>query len=367
MKKIIKYLLLLFAVLLWSSCEKEEEAFVEIDSVSALGDEFFYNQKVKVWTVVKTNNLADARYTWSCNGGTITQPQGLDENTWQAPKEPGVYTVTCKVDINGVTQTRSREMYVSVYYFDKLERTFLNTLGSANSSMSIILDSATQISHVEATVNVSSATRGFVQRAFGDPDLHVPFSTMAQLGWITKPAPAKNTFPLKDIKIGSAVAENTFYYEWTLNRDPDRVDNLYITNVIFEWYPVGKSSGLPKDGLGNPYNGVLKFIVRDFTTSALTGYAVPVNTASLLFAANQLKNVSMSIDADYVFHVSIAGAEIFSTDAIKQWRIANNSQDGIYINEWRINYVSNVSNSTNAPPIIFIDNAIGVNDGTVLK
>jgi hypothetical protein len=367
MKKIKKYLLLLFVVLLWSSCEKEEEAFVEIDSVSALGDEFFYGQKVKVWTVVKTNNLADARYTWSCSGGTLTQPQGLDENTWQAPKEPGVYTVTCTVDVNGVTHTRSREMYVSVYYFDKIERTFLHTLGSSNSSMSIILDSATRISHVEATVNVSSATRGFVQRAFGDQDLHIPFSTMAQLGWITKPSPSKNTFPLKDIKIGTAVSENTIYYEWTLNRDPDRLDNIYIDNIKFEWYPVGKSSGLPLDPLGNPYNGVFRFLVRDLSTSALTLYDVPVNNTALSFAANELKNVSIAIDADYIFYVSVGGVEIFNTDAMKQWRISNNSQDDIYINEWRINYVSNVNNSTNAPPIIFIDNTIGVNDGTILK
>jgi hypothetical protein len=233
--------------------------------------------------------------------------------------------------------------------------------------MSIVLDSTTQISHMEASVNVSSATRGFIQRAFGDADLHVPFSTMAQLGWITKPAPAKNTFPLKDIKIGTAVAENTFYYEWTLNRDPDKLDNIYIDNIKFEWYPVGKSNGLPLDPLGNPYNGVLRFLVRDLSTNALTLYNVPVNNTALSFAANEFKNISIAIDADYIFYVSVGGVEIFSTDAMKQWRITNNSQDDVYINEWRINYVSNVNNSTNAPPIIFIDNTIGVNDGTILK
>jgi hypothetical protein len=353
MKHINKYISFLLAALLFAGCG-EDEPFVEIDSVSAMGDEFFFQQKVKVWMAVKTDNLAAARYTWSCDGGKLTQPQSLDENTWQAPSEPGTYRVTCTVDVNGVKKSRSRHMLVSTFYFDKFERT-PHTFTTNSSAATLVVDAVTNTGHLETRVNSTTATRGYVQRAFGDPQLHVPFSTIAQVGWISD-------FPDKDIKIGTATAQNTLYYEWTLSRDPDAQDNLFIDNIRFEWYPVGKSNGLPVAD-GQPWNGTFRFQQRNLATNTATAFNVYVNHPALNFAAMQNKKVSMSIDPDYIVHIFVDGVEVINTDAIKLWRQTNGSKDDIYVNQWRINYVSN----TGKTPLIYIDDAVAANDGTVLK
>jgi hypothetical protein len=353
MRHFNKYITVLLASLFVIGCA-EEDPMVEIDSISAMGDEFFFQQKVKVWAAVKSDNLPAARYTWSCDGGRLTQPQSLDENTWQAPSEPGVYRITCTVEVDGVKKTRSRDMFVSTFYFDKLERT-PHTLGPNNSSATLVLDQATNTSHLEARVSTTSATRGYMQRSFADPLLHAPFSTQARVGWISD-------FPAKDIKIGTAVAENTLYYEWTLSRDPDAKDNLFIDNLRFEWYPVSKSSGLPVAN-GQPWNGTLRYQQRNLATNATTVFNVYVNHPALNFAKNQYKKVSLSIDADYIVHVFVEGVEVLNTDSIKVWRQTNASQDDIHINQWRINYVSN----TGKTPLIYIDDLVGSNDGTVLK
>ncbi len=329
----------------------EEPATVEIDSLSAMGDEFFFGQKVKVWMAVSTNDLPAARYTWSTVGGRLTQPQGLDENTWEAPREAGRYTLTCEVDVNGKKQTRSREMWVSSYYFEKFEKT--SHTFTMNSSTGTLKNGA-----LEARVNSTTAARGYAQRAFADAQLRVPVSMEAQMGWVSN-------FPKDAIKVGSTTADNTLYYEWTLNRDPDRTDNLFIDNIRFEWFPVGKTSGLPVDENKKQYNGFLRFQQRNATTSTTTLFTVPVNHPGLNFAQNEKKKVSLTIDNDYQVHVYMGGAEILKTDAIRKWRTSNNAKDDIYINQWRINYCSNSAGQTS--PTIAIDNAYVTTDGSILK
>lgn len=352
MKQINQYLSVLFAVLLIAGCE--EEPFVEIDSVSAMGDEFFFNQKIKVWAAIKTDNLPAARYTWSCDGGRLTQPQSLDENTWLSPREPGIYNITCVVDVDGVKRSRTRQMFVSGLYFDKFERT-PHTLTTNSSTASLVLDQTTGTSHLETRVTTITASRGYVQRAFDDAQLHAPFSIKAKLGWLSN-------FPVNPVTINSVTAQNTIYYEWTLNRDPDRLDNLYVDNIVFEWYPRGRTT----PALAN--NGILRYRVRNVATNGTTTNTVNFNHPGLNFAQGELKQVSMSLDANYIFHFFVGGVEVATTDAIAQWRTTNGSQDDIYINQWRINYVSNTSqNASSAPPVIYIDDVVALDDGTVLQ
>jgi hypothetical protein len=73
----------------------------------------------------------------------------------------------------------------------------------------------------------------------------------------------------------------------------------------------------------------------------------------------------MSVDADYIAYIYVDGVEVFKTDAIKLWRAANNSQDDIYLNQWRLNYPGILTGSTAAT--IYVDNAYATNDGTILK
>ncbi len=347
--KRLKYLLAVIATGTLLGCE--EPASVEIDSLSAMGDEFFFGQKVKVWMAVNSNDLPAARYTWSSQGGRLTQPQGLDENTWEAPREAGTYTITCEVDVNGTKRTRSREMWVSSYYFEKFEKsTHTFTL---NSSAATLRNGA-----LETRVNSTTAARGYIQRAFADPALKAPVSSEARVGWLSN-------FPADAITVGASRAENTLYYEWTLNRDPERRDNLFIDNLRFEWYPVGRTSGLPLDPDGEPYNGWLRIQQRNATTSATSAIMVRVNHPALSFARNESKKVSLTVDADYLVHVYVEGTEILKSTALQEWRQNNNATDDIYVNQWRINYCSNSSGQT-APTLVF-DDAYVATDGSILK
>lgn len=121
MKYIYRFFLILLCAFSFANCGDDD--FIEIDSLSADGDEFYCNQKVKVWMCVRSSDLWHTNYEWDCDAGTLTQPQGLNEMTWKAPSIPGTYTITCRASIGGETQVRSHKMYVSSYYFDKFEKT----------------------------------------------------------------------------------------------------------------------------------------------------------------------------------------------------------------------------------------------------
>ena len=95
-----------------TSCSDESDSLT-IDSLNTMGDEFYCNQKVKVWMCVNSSDLWHTTYTWSCDGGTLTQPQGLNEMTWKAPSVPGTYPIPCTAKVGNKAQTRSHQMYVS--------------------------------------------------------------------------------------------------------------------------------------------------------------------------------------------------------------------------------------------------------------
>jgi hypothetical protein len=348
----------------------DEDPTVEIDSVSAWGNEFYLREKVKVWMAVKTNDLPAARYTWTCQGGAFTQPQSLDENTWQAPREPGVYTITCTVDVDGVKKTRSRQMNVlPIYYFDHFEKLPLSFgVYASSSTVTQVIDQATKNGYIETRPTGSNTTRGVIQRAFADQELKAPFSTKAAIAWTSN-------FPTGVINTGSApnvvTTQNTMYYEWALARDPDKLDNEYIDNVTFEWYPRGRTGGLPTDtGLpgGTQYNGVLRLRVRNITTGTVTFVSTYVNNTALAFNQNQLKTLSLSIDASYRMFVHVAGTEVINTGMLQTWRAASNggagSKDDMYVDSWRFAFASATGSNVS---VIRYDDAIAYHDGTVVK
>ena len=74
MKYIYRFFLILLCAFSFANCGDDD--FIEIDSLSADGDEFYCNQKVKVWMCVRSSDLWHTNYEWDCDAGTLTQPQG---------------------------------------------------------------------------------------------------------------------------------------------------------------------------------------------------------------------------------------------------------------------------------------------------
>lgn len=348
--------IILFSVLL-AGCEDEEWA--RIDSLSTDGDEFFCNQKVKLWMVVESDNLVDVDYQWACEGGRLTQPQGLSEMTWQAPTAPGTYKVSCTTTIGGKSETRSHDMNVSSFYFEKFEKSSYSFKGQSSTTLtksSEVLNGKTN-GYLQAVAKTTTEASRYIYYNFGDPTLKTPFSCGAKLGWISD-------FPTASIKVGTKTSVNSLYYQLTLNRDPDKEDVMYIDDVRFEWYPVGVTTGLPVDAVtGLPYNGCFKF--EQNNGGSKTWVQVSVNVPELNFAKGENKRVAINIGADYKVSVYVAGTLVLETDAIQKWRTTNAAKDEMFVNEWRLVFPN--GNGGNKPPKFYFDDAYALVDGTVLK
>lgn len=356
MKRINILGIILFAIL-FAGCKDEEWA--RIDSLSADGDEFFCNQKVKLWMVVESNNLVDVDFQWSCDGGKFTQPQGLSEMTWQAPTAPGTYQVSCTARINGKTETRVHDMYVSSFYFEKFEKSSYSFKGQGSTTLTKSTETVggKTNGYLQAVAKTTTETTRYIYYNFGDPTLKTPFSCGAKLGWISD-------FPAASVKVGSKTSPNFLYYQLTMNRDPDKQDESYIDDIRFEWYPVGVTAGLPLDPVtGQPYNGCLRF--EQNTGGSKTWYQVSVNVPELNFAKGEYKRLAINIGADYKVSIYVAGTLILETNAIQQWRTDNGAKDDMYVNEWRLVFPN--GNGGNKPPKIYFDDAYALIDGTVLK
>lgn len=355
--KLLKILTVILSLAFLAGCAEDE--WVEIDSLSADGDEFFTNQKVKLWMAIRTSNLPDVDYKWSCDAGTLTQPQGLDEMTWQAPSAPGTYRVSCTVTIGNESETRHHDMYVSSFYFEKFEKTSYTFKGQSSTTLSRKTETVNGKSngYLEASVKSTSSSNRYIYYNFNYPELKVPFSCMARTGWISD-------FPTDTVVVGSSTYANKMNFQLTLNRDPDAEDSKYIDDIRFEWFPVGVADGpLVDDETGQVYNACLMF--QENELGAKEWHQVSANIPALTLAKGERKKVALNIKADYVVEIYVDGNLALATDAIKSWRTANASKDDIYVNEWR----SVIPNGPggNKPPKIFFDNAYGANDGSILK
>lgn len=355
--KLINILGIILFLVFLAGCEDEE--WVRIDSLSTDGDEFFCNQKVKLWMVVNSNNLVGVDYQWTCEGGRLTQPQGLNEMTWQAPTTPGIYKVSCNTTIGGKSETRFHDMNVSSFYFEKFEKSSYSFKGQSSTTLtksSEVLNGKTN-GYLQAVAKTTTEASRYIYYNFGDPTMKTPFSCGAKLGWISD-------FPTVSIKVGTKTSVNSLYYQLVINRDPMKKDVSYIDDVRFEWFPVGVTTGLPIDPItGLPYNGCFKF--EQNNGGSKTWVQVSVNVPELNFAKGENKRVAINIGADYKVSVYVAGTLVLETDAIQKWRTANAAKDEMFVNEWRLVFPN--GNGGNKPPKFYFDDAYALVDGTLLK
>ncbi len=362
MKYLYNLLIALFCSCAIVGCGDDD--FLEIDSLSADGDEFFCNQKVKVWMCVRSSDLWHTDYEWTCEGGTFTQPQGLNEITWKAPSVPGTYTITCKATVGGVSQVRSHKMYVSSYYFEKFEKSS-HSMTLQNQTSSIKKESNGN-QYLSTRVNSNSEPTRYIRRAFGDNTLVAnPFSTRIKMGF------ESNVPNTQRIAVGSKSGNAVLEFRWNLRADESN-NGAYLNQIRMMWYPGELKSGeeypdvpqtdedkkegrptLTPEG-SSKYNVqlVVQYTGSDGKKTTKNEYHF-LNTMNI-FKAKEYKNVSMGLDQNKVLTAYIDGAETLSSNIVNDYYTEKNCVGGIYVNNWEI-YIPNGNGGKNIPQMYFDD------------
>lgn len=361
MKYIKSLLFALFCIALVISCS--DDHYVEIDSLSVAGDEFYCNQKVKLWMVVRSDDLMEVDYEWGCDGGRITQPQGLDENTWQAPNVTGTYTVWCKTTAGGKSETRYHTMNVSTYFFEKFEKL---PFGFAVQDKDAVINFKTET--VNGDVNGYAEFKGnstqyayrYLRKNFDDPELKLPFSTLATIGFT-------NAIPQDTLTVGKAKGPHSLYYAWGFKRDSKKTDPVYPTELRFEWYPNkdGKIPSITSGVTGEKisFNSTIQINYLDNGVAKNIRLYLTIDKLSS-FSNQVYKKVSLSIDQNYLIHINLDGEELYTSNYLQEFRRDFNCIDEIYVDWWRIGFPIGASKEL---PVLYLDDAYAANDGTILK
>lgn len=352
MKYLYRLILILCCAPFLTACGNDDS--IEIDSLSADGDEFYCNQKVKVWMCVRSSDLWHTDYKWTCDGGRLTQPQGLNEMTWQAPDTPGVYTVTCTATVGGKSETRQHKMHVSSYYFDKFEKA-PHSMSLQSGNKNALKKEANGNQYLQVSVNSASEVKRYVRRAFGDNNLKTPFSTRLKLGF------EQNVPNTQTVKCGNKEEIAVLEYRWNLRSDAEN-NGSYVNQLRLLWYPAEVTEGYPEvpDGAttveGTPdYNVDLIVQYTEASGKKVTTHEYHKLNTFNTFTDKDYKTVSMGVDENYKFHAYVAGVEALSSDIVANVRMANQSVGGMYINNWEIYYIN--GNAGRNIPVMYFDDA----------
>lgn len=366
MKYISLFFALLFCSFIITGCGEDD--YIQIDTLNADGNEFYCNQKVKVWLCLHSSDLWHTDYYWTCDGGSLTQPQGLNEMTWKAPNVPGIYTITCTATIGDATETRSHKMYVSSYYFDKFEKSS-HSLTVQSSTTSSIKKESNGNQYLQAKVNSSTEVTRYVRRAFGDAELCTPFSTRMKLGF------EENVPNTDSITVGTKMGQPTLEYRWNMSANESN-NNSYINRIRLIWYPgqlaSGESYPTAYDDLGNKilseegtedYNVHIEVQYTQASGARVTYHEYHKLNTMNTFVEKLYQTVSMSIDESENFLVHVAGQEVLRSSVIQKVRTEQASEGGMFISNWEL-YIPNGNSGRNVP-VVYIDDAYASNSGVL--
>jgi hypothetical protein len=363
----MKYLQIAFALLIaigFSACSDDSDS-ISIDSLNAMGDEFYCNQKVKLWMCVNSSDLWNTTYEWKCDNGTLTQPQGLNEMTWKAPSTPGTYTITCTAKVGGKSETRSHKMWVSSYFFEKFSASSQTSFSLQNAKSSIKTESNGN-QYLQATVNSSTEPTRYIRRSFGDDELCVPFSVRAKLGF------EANMPTTQTITVGKKTANAVLEYRWNMRSDLTN-ENNFIKQVRIQWYPHVPTDGYPTlaDSTATTVEGTTDWNVRIIAQHiSPTGIKTEVNEYHKLNAMNIFQNksyhtIAMGMASDEILVVFVDGAEVLRTPIVHDLRTEQNCTGNIFISNWEI-YQLNGNGARNLPKL-YLDDCYASNVDELLK
>ena len=274
MKKVLYSIFILLAGVLVTSCS--DDSHVNVISVNTFGNKVCRNDNVKVFVTVDTDWDEKPSYKWGCNGGSMTNPQGLFENVWKAPNEPGTYEIWVEVE-SGKSKDK-RSAYITVtdeLFYSNFETPYYNE-GYSNSSMTLAQQSSNCLKLT------SSGNKGVFQRNWGTA-LKAPYSMQMQYN--------PQTFS-KGYTIDFRIAFNELDESNKILRDVNfSVEpNTGATSVYAQY--VNKGNGK----------------IESYTTNQ--------QTISDFKFTKKWKYVSVSLDANNKFIVYADGAKLLESDIL---------------------------------------------------
>jgi len=356
--KYVNIIILIVAASL-TGCLEREKGTLRIDSLSFYGNEFFCNQKIKMWMCVESDNLYIAEYDWGCEEGHFTEKL-YSEACWVAPNKPGQYKVWCKVTIGKNTETRERIVNVSHYFFDYFKSSSIWTLSTGLERVLKVDDDGNN--YGELKMNSNSLSSGALLYSFGDPNLKIPFGCRATIGHLSN-------MPTDFVTVGSSISANAITYTLSLSRDPNLL-GLYVSQITFTWFPAGSES-MPIDpvGSGENCNGNFFFVQSGSGPTSVVENVLFYHPA-LEFAEGEPKKVALNISADYIVTIYMAGEKVYETDALKTWRTDNSYAGAFHVNSWQITVPNGPGGTTNATtaalvPVFYLTNTIADNSGII--
>lgn len=211
MKKLVFNIAILICVI-FTSCSDDDS--VNIVSLNTFGTKFCRNDVVKVFVSAELSDDTDVSYEWGCDGGSMTDPQGLFENVWKAPNEAGTYEIWCTVKCGGKKETRRSKMTVlDELFYSNFETPYYNE-GWSNASMTVAFDANKGTNG--AVKLTSTKADGRFARSWNN--VSVPFST--QVDYAVNACPSDNNFA--EIRIEFARINSAAFY---------------VTKVCFTTYP----------------------------------------------------------------------------------------------------------------------------------
>ncbi len=274
MKKVLYSIFMLLAGVLITSCS--DDSYVNIISVNTFGNKVCRNDNVKVFVTADVDWDELPTYKWGCNGGKMTNPQGLFENVWKAPNEPGTYEIWVEVESGGSKDKRSAYITVTEeLFYSNFETPYYNE-GYSNSSMTLAQQSSNCLKLT------SSGNKGVFQRNW-ENTLKAPYSMQMQYN--------PQTFS-KGYTIDFRIAFNEL----------DETNKL-LRNVNFSVEPNTGATSVYAQYV-NKANGTIETITTD------------AQTISDFKFTKKWKYVSVSLDASNKFIVYADGVKIVESNIL---------------------------------------------------
>lgn len=358
MRNIINLFVLTGLISLVYSCKKDID--IEVDSLNKAGEEFYFGERVPVWTTSMGGDW-QTQYEWSATGGSFDgwMTQNLFENLWVAPNQKGEYTVSVTARNGSKSSTRSTKMNVVRYFFDEFQNDFfpLGDFGWLTSNLlATRISGDTSRSRIELTSTATAAPN--IRRNLNLAPLKFPLSIRTRLGY--------NTWPR---------ANTTMVIRLFFNQ-PSNPSVPYIREIRWEIWPTNNPA--TQNNFQIRYETFLPALNQSRFSAVGNVFPNPLALISPVagrnpifqLASGQLKNFTFSIDANNVFHTHVDGELWFSSNGIKDWldqaRAAYPGFEDPFPREFRIDFPG-LANAT-APATNLIFKHIYINDdGDILR